>query len=64
MQTLLPPEHFKHVVNLQPIEFKNKNSLSVKTSNKDTISGVDLTKPHVEPHREFSTFPNEVKDAN
>ena len=47
---LLSSEPFKHVVNLQPIEIKNKNknSFSAGTSNKNTTSAVDSTEPHAE----------------
>ena len=58
MQTLLPPERFEHVVNLQPIEVEN--SLSTGTPNNDITSVVD----HAEPHAEPSTLPDEIKDAN
>ena len=55
MQTLLPPERFEHVVNLQPIEVKNKNS-----SNENINSAVDPA----EPHEDHSTLPEKVKWAN
>ena len=80
MQMLLPSKHFEHMVNLQPIEIENKNSLSARTPNEDIINVVDLTKPHAESHGElqsfiisaehkpsvnkFLTLPEKVKDVN
>ena len=55
MQTLLPPERFEHVVNLQPIEVKDKNS-----PNDDTTSAIDPA----EPHGRHSTLPEEIIEAN
>ena len=58
MQTLLPPERFKHetkhVVNLEPIKVKN-------SPNEDYITSVvDPAEPHGYP----STLPEEIKEAN
>ena len=77
---LLPSKHFEHVIKLQSIEDKNKNSLSAKTPNKDIISAVDPTKLYAEPHGKFqssttsvkhrsnvselSTLPEKIKKAN
>ena len=56
MQTLLPPERFKHgiehVVNLEPIEDGN-------SPNENTTSAVDPAEP-----QERSTLPEEIQDAN
>ena len=60
MQTLLPLERFEHMVNLQPIKVKNKNSLSAETPNRDITSAIDPA----EPHAELSTLPDKVKKAN
>ena len=76
MQTLLPSERFEYVVNLQPMEIKNKNLPSAGVFNEDITSAVDPTEPHAKPqspttsavHRpgvsEFSTLPEVVKEAN
>ena len=53
MQTLLPPERFKHVVNLKPIEVKSDSP------NEDITSAVDPAEL-----QEPSTPPEEIKDAN
>ena len=55
MQTLLPRKRFKHVVNLELIEVKNKNS-----PNEDNTSAADPA----EPHRDYSTLPEEITEAN
>ena len=55
MQTLLPPERFKHVVNLQPIEVENENS-----PNEDITSAADPA----EPHEDCSTLPEKIMEAN
>ena len=69
MQTLLSLEHFKHAVNLQSIEVKNRNPL-------DATTLIDLAERHAEPqtlttsieHRpgisKFLTFPDKIKEAN
>lgn len=46
MQILLPPEHFEHIVKLQPIEVENKNSLSAGVSNNNITSVVDPAKSY------------------
>ena len=53
MQTLLPPQRFEHVVNLEPIEVEN-------SPNEDITSAADLAEPHEDP----STLPEEIKEAN
>ena len=55
MRTLLPPERFEHVANLEPIEVENGNS-----SNEDITSAANPA----EPHGERSTLPEEIKEAN
>lgn len=62
MQILLPPECFKHAVDLQPIEIKNL--LSSETFNKNITSAVDPAELHAKPHAEFSTLLNKIKNAN
>ena len=52
MQTLLPPERFEHVVNLEPIEVGN-------SPNEDTTSAADPAEP-----QDSSTLPEEIQDAN
>ena len=54
MQTLLLPEHFKHVVNLKP------NKIRKNSPNDNITSGIDPT----EPHKEGSTLPEEIMEAN
>ena len=58
MQKLLPFEHFKHAIDLQPMEIenKNKNSLSARTPNEDITSAVNSA----EPHAEYSTLPEKI----
>ena len=55
MQMLLPPEHFEHVVNLQPIEVEDEN-----LPNDNITSAVDPVKPHAEG----STLPEEIQITN
>ena len=43
MQTLLPPERFEHVVNLEPIEVENGSS-----PNENIASAADPAEPHCE----------------
>lgn len=57
MQMLLPPEHFKYAVSLQPID---RNLPNTGTLNKDITSAIDSA----EPQAEFSTLLDKVKDAN
>ena len=77
IKTLLPPEHFEHVVNLQPIEVKNKNSLRAQTPNYHiTSEEKDHKKLHANPQSpttsakyrlsvsKFLTLPEKVKYAN
>ena len=53
MQTLLPPERFEHVVNLEPIEVGN-------SPNEDITSAIDPSKPH----ENCSTLSKEIIEAN
>ena len=58
IQTLLAPERFKHVVNLEPIKVKS-DSL-----NRDITSFVNPAELHTELHGEDSTLPEEIQSAN
>ena len=53
MQTLLPPERFENVVNLESIEVEN-------SPNEDITSAADPA----EPHGDHLTLPEEITEAN
>lgn len=75
MQTLLPLKHFKYAVDLQPIEVKNRNLLSVGIFNEHITSAADFSKLYeklhnisIEKHKpsisKYLTFSEDIKNEN